>query len=217
MRIALPLPTPRWLPQSPSHSQPLVDPDRALVEQATRGDRQAFTELYRRHVDATHQRLTHLVGPDPDREDLVQQVFLEVFRSIPSFRGESRFATWLYRVIVNVAYEHLRRNRRRAFCPLPADCLELLVAAGTSPEAAARQRQQVTMALTLLGRLKPDKRIAFVLRVVEGLSLEEIAETVGARAPAVGQRIKHAQRELVAMLERAERQEAARSRSKEPT
>ena len=69
----------------------------------------------------------------------------------------------------------------------------------------ARQRQQVGLALTLLGRLKPKKRIAFVLRVVEGLSLEEIAEIVGARAPAVGQRVKQAQRELVAMYEREER------------
>ena len=180
MRIALPASS--WLLfalgeealLAPSPPRVVPDPDCALVQRATRGDRQAFSELYRRHVEPTYRRLTHLLGPDPEREDLVQQVFLEVFRSIPSFRGESRFATWLYRVIVNVAYEHLRRNRRRALCPLAADSLDLVVAAGTSPEAAARQRQQVALALTLLGRLKPDKRIAFVLRVVEGLSLEEI-------------------------------------------
>jgi RNA polymerase sigma-70 factor (ECF subfamily) len=192
-----------WAPRRPSRVT--VDPDRALIERATRGDRHAFTELYRRHVDAVHRRLAHLVGPDPEREDLLQQVFLDVFRAISSFRGDSAFSTWLYRIIVNVAYEHLRRRGRRACGPLSAAELELQVAPGLCPEAAARQRQQVTLALTLLGRLKPKKRIAFVLRVVEGLSLEEIAEIVGARAPAVGQRVKQAQRELVAMYEREER------------
>ena len=197
-----------WPPRSPQRTA--ADPDcaridRELIDRATRGDRHAFTDLYRRHVDAVHRRLSHLVGPDPEREDLLQQVFLDVFRAISSFRGDSAFSTWLYRIIVNVAYEHLRRRGRRAQGQLLAEDLDLLMAPGLSPEAAARQRQQVALALTLLGRLKPKKRIAFVLRVVEGLSLEEIAEIVGARAPAVGQRVKQAQRELVAMYEREER------------
>lgn len=196
-------------PRSPQRAA--ADPDRALIDRAARGDRHAFTELYRRHVEAVHRRLSHLVGPDPEREDLLQQVFLDVFRAISSFRGDSAFSTWLYRIIVNVAYEHLRRRGRRAQCPLMAEDLELVMAPGLSPEAAARQQQQVALALTLLGRLKPKKRIAFVLRVVEGLSLEEIAEIVGARAPAVGQRVKQAQRELIAMYEREERKRGARA------
>lgn len=183
----------------------VADPDRELIDRATRGDRNAFTELYRRHVDAVYRRLSHLVGPDPEREDLLQQVFLDVFRAISSFRGEAAFSTWLYRIIVNVAYEHLRRRGRRALSPLAIEDLELVAAPGLSPEQAARQQQQVALALSLIGRLKPQKRIAFILRVVEGLSLEEIGEIVGATAPAVGQRVKHAQRELVAMYERAER------------
>ena len=192
-----------WAPRSPQRL--VVDPDRELIDRATRGDRNAFTELYRRHVDAVYRRLSHLVGPDPEREDLLQQVFLDVFRAIASFRGEAAFSTWLYRIIVNVAYEHLRRRGRRAPSPLAVEDLELVAAPGLSPEAAARQQQQVALVLRLLVRLKPQKRIAFILRVVEGLSLEEIGEIVGASAPAVGQRVKHAQRELVAMYERAER------------
>lgn len=199
-------PSPQRAGAEPEHAR--IDRaliDRALIDRAAHGDRHAFTELYRRHVDAVYRRLAHLVGPDPEREDLLQQVFLDVFRAISSFRGDSAFSTWLYRIIVNVAYEHLRRRGRRTHSQLVAEDLELLMAPGLSPEAAARQRQQVGLALTLLGRLKPKKRIAFVLRVVEGLSLEEIAEIVGARAPAVGQRVKQAQRELVAMYEREER------------
>src|SRR5689334_10388529 len=80
-----------WSPHCPQRVA--FDPDRALLDRAAQGDRHAFTELYRRHVDAVHRRLSHLVGPDPEREDLLQQVFLDVFRSIASFRGESAFST----------------------------------------------------------------------------------------------------------------------------
>jgi RNA polymerase sigma-70 factor (ECF subfamily) len=196
-----------WLKAGSLPVGPIVDPDRTLIDRAGRGDRQAFTELYRRHVDGVHRRLSHLIGPDPEREDLVQQIFLDVFRSSAGFRGESSFSTWLYRIIVNVAYEHLRKSRRRALTNVPTEELEFLPSPGLSPEAAARQQQQVAAILALLDRLKPKKRIAFVLRVVEGLSLEEIAEIVGARAPAVGQRVRQAQREIVLLLERQERRE----------
>jgi RNA polymerase sigma-70 factor (ECF subfamily) len=190
-----------------------VDPpeDAALVKQASGGDRRAFDQLYRRHVDQVYRRVSHLVGPDPEREDLVQQIFLEAFRALPSFRGDAAFTTWLYRIIVNVSYDHLRRRGRRNHVPVEAAHLDQLSAPTLCPESSLRQREQVARMLTFLGRLKPKKRIAFVLRVVEGLSLDEIADVVGARAPAVGQRIKHAHRELDQMIARDEQRQGGRS------
>jgi RNA polymerase sigma-70 factor (ECF subfamily) len=179
------------------------DPDAALVRAIRDGDRGAFDELYRRHVDAVHRRLTRLVGPDPERDDLVQHVFLAVFRSLPRFRGDAAFTTFLHRVVVNVACDHLRR-RRRAPLAIPPETLALLPS-GASPESDARQRQGLERAMALLARIKPKKRVAFVLRVVEGLSLEEIGSLVGASPAAVGQRVRHAQRELLAMVERGAR------------
>jgi RNA polymerase sigma-70 factor, ECF subfamily len=176
----------------------------ALVRQAAGGDRRAFDEIYRRYVDLVHRRLSRLIGPDPDREDLVQMIFLDAFSALPSFRGEASFSTWLYRIIVNVAYDHLRR-RRRVGVPLSIEHLEAMVAHDLSPEAATHQRREVARVLGFVERLKPKKRIAFVLRTVEGLSLDEIAAIVGAEPPAVGQRVKHAQREINAMLARDER------------
>jgi RNA polymerase sigma-70 factor (ECF subfamily) len=180
------------------------------VERARRGDRRAFDELYRIHVGDVYRRIARLCGPDPEREDLVQQVFLEVFRGLPAFRGEAAFSTWLYRIVVRVAYEHLKKRRRRPVDPLDADALEALVLASESPEQAARRRQELALALGFLARLAPKKRIAFVLREVEGLSLEEIGQLVHAKAPAVGQRVKHAQRELAAMIERDEKRRRGR-------
>lgn len=195
--------------ESPAARPAARDVDAELARRAANGDRGAFDDLYRRHVDAVYRLLTRLVGPDPEREDLVQRAFLEVFRALPRFRGDAAFSTWLYRVVANVAYEHLRSRRRRPTTPVAPEDLDLLVAPGLTPEATARQKEQITRALGLLAALKPKKRIAFVLRIVEGLSLDEIGAIVGARAAAVGQRVKHAQRELDAMLARADKRKGS--------
>jgi RNA polymerase sigma factor (sigma-70 family) len=181
-----------------------VQPDDALVRQALRGDRRAYDDLYRRHVDDVWRWLTRLIGSDPEREDLTQQIFLDLFRNLSSWRGEASFRTYLHRVVVNVAYDHLRRRgRRRRETPLD-DTIEL-TAPEPSPEAAAAQRQRIAQTWTCLDQIKPKKRVAFVLRVVEGQSLQEIANAVMANVPTVAQRIAHAQRELMDMLRRHDR------------
>ena len=169
-----------------------------LVRRAVAGDRRAFDDLYRANIVGAYRLLTRIVGPIAERDDLIQLVFLEAFRSLHGFRGESAFATWLHRIVVNIAYRHLSKQRRVRFEELP----EGLPATGASPEVAARQQQELGRALGYLSALKPKKRIAYVLRVVEGMSLDEIGALVGANAPAIGQRVKHAQRELTAMVER---------------
>ncbi|MCC7382282.1 MAG: RNA polymerase sigma factor [Deltaproteobacteria bacterium] len=183
------------------------DPDRPLIDRVLGGDRRAASDLFRRHADDVYRRLTRLVGPDPEREDLVQEVFVAAFRGLDRFRGDSSFSTWLYRVVVHVAYGHLRRRRRR---PLDLDAAieRVPLDPALTPEALAARQQQLARAMRFLDRLKPDKRIAFVLRTVEGMSLQEIAVVVEAKPAAVGQRVKHAQRELAAMIQRDERRRA---------
>jgi RNA polymerase sigma-70 factor (ECF subfamily) len=188
-------------------------PDRELVARALRGDRGAFDQIFERHADDVFRWLTRLLGPVPEREDLLQEVFLAAFKGLATFRGDAALSTWLYRIVANTAYSRLRSRRRR-----PVDwrgaahelALDRALDGAPSPEAAAQQRQQVQLALELLDRLKPNKRIAFILRVVEGLTLQEIGEIVGARPAAVGQRVRHAHRELQQMMERMERMERRR-------
>jgi RNA polymerase sigma-70 factor (ECF subfamily) len=188
-------------PQPEQHSEE----DRLLAQRAGRGDREAFGMLYQRHVERVHRLLGRLVGPDADREDLVQMVFLDVYRALAGFRGEAAFTTWLHRIVVHTAYEHLRRRKRAANPPLGE--LPTPESLAVSPEELLRRRQQIRRVLACLDRLKPPKRIAFVLRTIEGLSLEEIGLLVGATPAAVSQRVRHAQRELVAMMERQERRD----------
>jgi RNA polymerase sigma-70 factor, ECF subfamily len=174
--------------------------DEELVLRAQRGDRQAFDELYRRYIDLVWGRLGRLIGPDPDREDLVQQIFLEVFRGLPRFRGDARFRTYLYRVVVNRASDHLKRRRRRP-TPISLDDIDLPGDDG-GPEASADERQRVSLSLALLDRIKPKKRIAFLLRVVEGLSLEEIGDLCQATPATVAQRIRHAHLEIERLVQK---------------
>ena len=175
--------------------------DEELVAEAARGERWAFDALYQRHVDAVWRRLTRLLGPDPEREDLTQQIFLEVFRGLARFRGDASFATYLYRVATNAAYDQLKRRGRRPV-ELAPDAMDVAPSVGETPEELAERKQTLAVTWSLLERIKPKKRVAFVLRVVEELSLEEVALQVDSNVPTVAQRVRHAHKELMAMLAR---------------
>jgi RNA polymerase sigma-70 factor (ECF subfamily) len=145
--------------------------DGELVAAAVTGDAGAFTELYELHADRVFAQLTRLIGPVPDREDAMQQVFLALHRALPRFRGDSSLTTFLGRITINIAYDRLRRRVRLDGDP--------------NPEDRVRRREELRHIFELLEDLTPNKRIAFVLVVVEGLSLVEAAELVGAKPEAV--------------------------------
>ncbi len=194
----------------PPEPTPRGAEDAALVEQCLAGERRAFDRLYRRHARSIHGRLVRLVGRSDDVEDLTQQVFLEAFRSLPKFRGEAAFGTWLHRIAVHVALGAIRRNRRKPLLAFAPGDIDAVATTEPTPEASAGARELYEIALRHLDGLKPDHRVAFVLRHVECLSLEQIGQLVGAKAPAVGQRVKKAERVLIERIARAERNAARR-------
>lgn len=179
--------------------------DAGLVEAAAGGDRRAFAELYRRHLDSVYARLTRVIGPAPERDDLVQQIFLDVYRALRRFRGDAAFSTFLHRIVLNVACEHLERRRRGRGRsePLEARQIETLIAPGASPEQRARQREELARLLALLEGLSPKRRAAFVLVAIECLPLEEAAALLAANPAAIKQRVLEARRELARALDRA--------------
>jgi len=181
--------------------------DAPLVVAARAGDRRSFRELYLRHLDDVYGRMTRIVGPVSERDDLVQQVFIDVHQALPRFRGEARFSTFLHRITINVAYEHLRRRRRGddRNLQLPDDELDRLVAVGASPEARAAEREELARVFQHLAALKPKLRIAFVLVAIEGMPLADAAELVGAERDTVKQRVLNARRALSERLARLDR------------
>ena len=183
---------------------PPVDDDGALVERARAGDRDAFAAFYRRHAAAVYGRLSRLVGPVPEREDLTQEVFLGFHRALSRFRGEAAPRTLLHRITVNVAIDHLRRRGRRPLEALDATALDALVGDEAGPEERARRTQRLAQVLAALEAIAPKKRVALLLRVVEELSFEQIGAIVGAKPEAAKKRAQHGLRELIARLQAPE-------------
>jgi RNA polymerase sigma-70 factor, ECF subfamily len=186
-------------------ARPVDDLDAALVARHRAGDPDAFALIYRAHVDAIYRRLGRILGPIPDREDLTQDVFLALHKALPGFRGDAKLATLLHRIAINRACEYLRIKARRPSTPVDAGFFDALVDGGGSPERRASERQALQRVFDCLARIKPKKRVAFVLRVVDGLSFEEIAELVDATPEAVAKRVQHAQSELDELIARDER------------
>ncbi len=165
----------------------------ALVEGARRGEPAAFRELFRLHVGRVHRMVYRLIGPCADVDDLVQTVFVEAFRSLPGFRGESLFSTWLGRIAVRVTMHAVRRPRLSL---VPLDGVDAALPAHAQPDAAADSQQGVAHLNALLDALRPKKRAAFVLHVLEGYSIQETAAMIGASEAATKVRIHDARREL---------------------
>jgi RNA polymerase sigma-70 factor (ECF subfamily) len=192
---------PRALRPAHDDAEPGVS-DEELVARARRDEPRAVEQIYGRHAAAVFRRLTRLVGPDPEREDLMQEVFVDLFRQLPRYRGGSSLRTYLFRIASNKACDHLRQRRRRAVVDSPnlsafgPDDPGAPRSDAPSPEDRVGQAQELALIERALDQLKPKKRIAFVLRVVENLSLKEIAEQTGATVFTVAQRLRHADREL---------------------
>jgi RNA polymerase sigma-70 factor (ECF subfamily) len=165
-----------------------------LVERIKRDDALAFEELYRLTRDDVARTLFHLVGRRPDLDDLIQETYLRLLKAVPSFRGESQFRTFLYRVCANVALMHLRWWRRRR--EDLTDELPEGVAQNEDPERAAQAAQAARLVHRALDNLSAKKRIVFVYHELCGMGPEEIAQSVGTSYNTVRSRLHHARLEF---------------------
>jgi RNA polymerase sigma-70 factor (ECF subfamily) len=180
----------------------LGNDDAALVDGCRAGDRRALDRFCRRYSAQVERTIARLVGPTPDLEDLVQNTFIAAMRGFPRFRGEASVATWLTSIAVHVAQHQLRKGLRRN---VP---LELLPQKdephdpARTPERVSDDREIALRLHRALDKIKPKKRIAFVLHAVEGHSVEEVAALTGSSVPATKSRIWFARRELVALAKK---------------
>jgi RNA polymerase sigma-70 factor, ECF subfamily len=186
-------------------SRDSLDDDAALVEAARAGDRGAFTLLFRRHVDRVRTQLTRLVGLVPERDDLVQQIFLSLYRALPDYRADAALTTFLHRITVNAAYDHLRTRRRRTVEPMSHEDVDALLGDTLDPRPRAEARSELVRMFQLLDRLPAVKRIAFVMVAVEGMTLADAAALIGAEEDTVKQRVLSARRELAARIAKEQR------------
>ena len=178
-----------------------MDPDAALIARAREGDTRAFQELFRRHQAKVARIVYRMIGPSPDVEDVVQDVFLNVYRSLHSFRGDAKFSTWLYRLATNVTRMHLRRGRSRPrFSDVEVPETRRDGKPPETPDVQVERAERVRALYRLLDGLSEKKREVIVLHDLEGVPAKQIAKALEIPVLTVRTRLFYARKDLYAAL-----------------
>jgi len=188
----------------------LAEQDEALIRAANEGSARAWDQLVRRHETQVYNFSLRLTGNPTDALDLMQEVFLGVYRNLHRFRGESQFSTWLFRIAHNKAIDMARRR------PVSTSLESALEEAGDQIEARWQQldevpeqdpqvlldeRQRNALILSQMGALPLEQRLVVELKVFQSLTFEEIAELQDISANTAKTRFYTALRRLKALME----------------
>ena len=165
--------------------------DAQLVARSLAQDPEAFGQLIDRHASTIVNLAYRMVGNQAEAEDLAQETFLAAFKALGSFRADSRFSTWLYRIASNKCTDWLRLKRPgQGQYDVDADeQLDLHVAEDRTPEVLLSQQQVARELEQAIQRLPPLYREAFVLKHIEGLSYEEMEEILGVSGDTLKMRV----------------------------
>lgn len=167
--------------------------DIELASRCVAGEKSAQMELYAREKRRVHAALFRVLGSNSHMDDLVQDSFMEVFRSLRGYRGEASLSTWIDRCVVRVAFAHLSKKKRQG------PHLELVSEPArdeSSAEDRSLAREATRQLYRVLDELPAAQRIAFVLHAVEGRPIADIARVTNASSVATKVRIFRARREI---------------------
>ncbi len=181
------------------------DIDQQLVERVQRGDKAAFDLLVIKYQRKIFRLLSRLIRDQAEIEDVAQEAFIKAYRALPNFRGDSAFYTWLYRIAINTAKNYLVSQGRRAPTSTPTDIEDAETFDDgdhlrdlNTPDSMLLTKEVAEAVNRAIDQLPEDLRTAIVLRELEGLSYEEIAESMQCPIGTVRSRIFRA-REAIAL------------------
>lgn len=172
----------------------------AWLDGCRAGNAAAITAMFNACCGMVERTIYRLIGATPDLEDLVQNTFVEALRSLPRYRGEASFTTWLTSIAVHVAHHHLRSAKLRRHAPLESVPDHQLPTSTPEAERQLDERRLVGRLHGLLDRMSPAQRVALVLFAVEGLPIDEVAALMGASPTTTRSRVFFGRRALRALI-----------------
>ena len=179
--------------------------DRRLIAACLAGRTDEFGELVRRYQDRLYRSVLRVVDSPDDAADVVQDSFVNAFQSLGSFKGDSEFFTWLFRIAFNAAISFRRKKRAtvsleggRHGDPIPHPADE---STGTRPDERMQRLEDEARLQHALNRLSVDHRTVIVLKDIDGMKYEEIAETLDVAVGTVRSRLNRARLDLRQILE----------------
>jgi RNA polymerase sigma-70 factor, ECF subfamily len=193
------------VPGSRNLLESTLDSDSSLVSRCLRGDETAWEDLVRLHTRKVYALCYRFTGSGSEAQDLTQEVFLRVFRTIKTFRStEGSFATWLSRVTRNLLIDHYRRTRQDRVTDSIEEQLPVMEEAGGAasarPDHAVAGREASEILQATLQKLSPDLREAVILRDLQEMEYREIADVLGIPEGTVKSRINRGRAELARLL-----------------
>jgi len=184
----------------------MTDSEKILLRQSKAGDLVSFERLIEKHQQVAYNVAYRMVGNEEDAKDMTQEAFIKVFKSIGSFREDSSFSTWLYRIVMNTCKDELRKKKIKVVSidrdiEVGESSVSFEIPDQTySPEVVYEKKQLHQMLSQALTELPETNRIVVIMRDVQGFSYEDIAECINVPVGTVKSRInrgRHMLREMI--------------------
>jgi RNA polymerase sigma-70 factor, ECF subfamily len=176
-------------------AEPALTPDAELVHRARRGDSDAFAALVKKFQDRVYQTAFHMTGNHGDADDVAQEAFFRAYRGLSGFDERAEFGTWLHRIVINSALNHLRARKRRGRRE-PAEAAEAVPAPESDPAQRTESREEAREVLDALTELSPTLRVTLLMATLEDMPYKDIAQTLGIPEGTVAWRVNQARKTL---------------------
>ena len=181
--------------------------EQLLLENAKAGDVAAFEELIEGYQKKIFNLAYRIIGNYDDAADMAQEALIRIFRSIASFKEQSSFSTWIYRITTNVCLDEIRKRKNKKVVSLDeeirmedGEIKRQFMSDDIQPDAAAEQKELRTMVNNAINSLPEDQRIVITLRDIQGLSYDEISTVLDCPSGTVKSRINRARQALKNIL-----------------
>ena len=179
-----------------------ISDEKLWLDELKKGEKKAFRKLYDDYHQKVYSTAITMLGNAEDAEDVVQEVFMKIYRKVSNFDGRSKIGTWIYRIAVNVCIDHVRRNKvqRTKTLSVEEELLINLQEKGNEVEKSVTSAEVNKITRNAITRLSPKLRTVVVLRDLQGLAHAEIADILGCSKGTVSSRLNRGRLKLRSLL-----------------